>query len=58
VGTALVAHVLATAVELNAHAAARAVVVNTINPNAHRWWEHLGFTRSTLMKKSAPTSTC
>jgi len=43
VGTALVAHVLATAVELNTHAAARAVVVNAINPNARRWWEHLGF---------------
>lgn len=43
VGTALVAHVLATAVELNRHAAARAVVVNAINPNARRWWEHLGF---------------
>lgn len=43
VGTALVAHVLATAVELNTHAAARAVVVNAINPGARRWWEHLGF---------------
>ena len=43
VGTALVAHVLATAVELNTHAAARAVVVNAINPNVRRWWEHLGF---------------
>jgi GNAT superfamily N-acetyltransferase len=43
VGTALVAHVLATAVELNTHAAARAVVVSVINPNARRWWERLGF---------------
>jgi GNAT superfamily N-acetyltransferase len=43
VGTALVAHVLATAVELNTRAAARAVVVNAINPNARRWCEHLGF---------------
>jgi GNAT superfamily N-acetyltransferase len=43
VGTALVAHVLATAVELNTHAAVRAVVVNAINPKARRWWEHLGF---------------
>lgn len=43
VGTALVAHVLATALELNTLAAARAVVVNAINPNARRWWEHLGF---------------
>jgi GNAT superfamily N-acetyltransferase len=43
VGTALVAHVLATALELNTHAAARAVVVNAISPNARRWWEHLGF---------------
>jgi GNAT superfamily N-acetyltransferase len=43
VGTALVAHALATAVELNTHAAARAVVVNAINPNARHWWEYLGF---------------
>jgi len=43
VGTALVAHVLATAVELNAKAACRAVVVNALHPTARGWWEHLGF---------------
>lgn len=43
IGTALVAHVLATAVELNAKAACRAVVVSAINDHAHRWWEGLGF---------------
>jgi GNAT superfamily N-acetyltransferase len=42
-GTALVAHILATAVELNEKAACRAVVVSAINPDARRWWEHLGF---------------
>jgi GNAT superfamily N-acetyltransferase len=43
VGTALVAHVLATAIELNAKAACRAVVVNALRPAAREWWEHLGF---------------
>ncbi len=43
VGTALVAHVLATAVELNAKAACRAVVVNVLHTSARGWWEHLGF---------------
>jgi GNAT superfamily N-acetyltransferase len=43
VGTALVAHVLATAVELNAHAACRAVVVSAMSPAARGWWERLGF---------------
>lgn len=43
VGTALVAHVLATAVELNTQAACRAVVVNALHPAARGWWEHLGF---------------
>ncbi|MHB8247011.1 MAG: GNAT family N-acetyltransferase [Acidimicrobiales bacterium] len=42
-GTALVAHVLATAVELNQQAACRAVVVTAINENSRRWWEYLGF---------------
>lgn len=42
-GTALVAHVLATAVELNAHAACRAVVVTALNARARAWWERLGF---------------
>jgi len=43
IGTALVAHVLATAVELNAKAACRAVVVNALHASARGWWEHLGF---------------
>ncbi|MHB8491650.1 MAG: GNAT family N-acetyltransferase [Solirubrobacteraceae bacterium] len=43
VGTALVAHVLATAVELNEKAACRAVVVTALNTNARTWWERLGF---------------
>lgn len=42
-GTALVAHVLATAVELNASAACRAVVVTALNARAREWWERLGF---------------
>jgi hypothetical protein len=43
VGTALVGHVLATAVELNAQAACRAVVVNALHASARGWREHLGF---------------
>ena len=43
VGTALVAHVLATALELNAKAACRAVVVNALHTSARGWWQHLGF---------------
>jgi GNAT superfamily N-acetyltransferase len=43
IGTALVAHVLATAIELNAKAACRAVVVAALNAEARRWWERLGF---------------
>ncbi|HTD09312.1 MAG TPA: GNAT family N-acetyltransferase [Solirubrobacteraceae bacterium] len=43
VGTALVAHVLATAAELNTKAACRAVVVIALHANARRWWERLGF---------------
>jgi GNAT superfamily N-acetyltransferase len=42
-GTALVAHVLATAIELNEKAACRAVIVSAMNPDARCWWEHLGF---------------
>ena len=45
VGTALVAHVLATAVELNASAACRAVVVTALNERAATWWERFGFHR-------------
>ena len=43
IGTALVAHVLATAVELNAKAACRAVVVTALNTGARTSWEQLGF---------------
>lgn len=43
IGTALVAHVLATAVELNTRAACRAVVVNALTASARSWWERLGF---------------
>ncbi|HEU4723553.1 MAG TPA: GNAT family N-acetyltransferase [Gemmatimonadaceae bacterium] len=43
VGTALVAYVLATAVELNAKAACRAVVVAALDARARAWWERLGF---------------
>lgn len=43
VGTALVAHVLSTAVELNTKAACRAVVVHALDATARSWWERLGF---------------
>ncbi len=43
IGTTLVAHVLATAVELNEKAACRAVVVSALNSEARRWWERSGF---------------
>jgi GNAT superfamily N-acetyltransferase len=43
IGTALAAHVLATAVELNEKAACRTVVVTALNANARSWWERLGF---------------
>ena len=43
VGTALVAHVLSTAVELNTKAACRAVLVGAVDSAARSWWERLGF---------------
>ncbi|MDP2712610.1 MAG: GNAT family N-acetyltransferase [Solirubrobacteraceae bacterium] len=43
IGTTLVAHVLATAAELNAKAACRAVVVTALHEHARAWWERLGF---------------
>lgn len=43
IGTALVVHVLATAVELNEKAACRAVVVTALTQRARGWWERLGF---------------
>ncbi len=42
-GTALAAHVLATAVELNEKAACRTVVVTALSARARTWWERLGF---------------
>lgn len=43
IGTALVAHVLATALELNQSAACRAVVVTALEKAARGWWHRLGF---------------
>ncbi|MBV9685385.1 MAG: GNAT family N-acetyltransferase [Solirubrobacterales bacterium] len=43
VATALGAHVLATAVELNQKDACRAVVVTALTPAARSWWNRLGF---------------
>ncbi|MDR1449609.1 MAG: GNAT family N-acetyltransferase [Propionibacteriaceae bacterium] len=43
VGTALVAHALATAIELQEKAAFRAVVVDAAGPAAARWWQRFGF---------------
>jgi GNAT superfamily N-acetyltransferase len=43
IGTALVAHVLATAVDLNDRAACRAVVVSALDDSGRSWWERLGF---------------
>ncbi len=43
IGTVMVAHVLATAVELNRSAACRAVVVNAPEIGVRSWWERHGF---------------
>jgi len=43
IGTSLVAHVLATTVELNQKAACKAVVVTALNDRARSWWKRLGF---------------
>jgi GNAT superfamily N-acetyltransferase len=43
VGTALLRHVLATAVELNLSAACKAVVVTALNDRAKNWWLRFGF---------------
>lgn len=43
VGTALVQHALALAVELNTSAACKAVVVVALNAEAKAWWLRLGF---------------
>src|SRR5437867_214444 len=44
IGTIMVRHVLLTAVELNAKAACKSVVVNALDAEARSWWSHLGFT--------------
>lgn len=43
VGTALVAHLLATAAELNQSVACRAVVVTALHAHARGWWLRFGF---------------
>ena len=43
VGTALIAHILATAVEMNQTAAMKTVVVTAISPEARHWWTRFGF---------------
>lgn len=43
VGTALVAHVLSTSVELQHKAAFRAILVDAIDDAALRWWQRFGF---------------
>lgn len=43
VGTALVLHALAVAVDLNASAACKAVVVVALSEEAKAWWMRLGF---------------
>jgi predicted N-acetyltransferase YhbS len=42
-GTEMVKHILATAVELNIKAACRAVVVSALNADSFRWWQRFGF---------------
>jgi predicted N-acetyltransferase YhbS len=42
-GTALVAHVLEAARELNLSAACKAVVVTALHAQARAWWERVGF---------------
>jgi len=43
VGTALVRHLLATAVEINLSVACKAVVVTALHEQARNWWQKLGF---------------
>ena len=43
VGTAMVRHLLATAVEVNLSAACKAVVVTALHEQAQAWWLKLGF---------------
>lgn len=43
VGTALIGHILATAVEMNRAAALKAVVVTAVDGAARAWWARFGF---------------
>lgn len=43
IGTSLLRHVLATAVELNQSAALRAVVVTALHERSRTWWQRCGF---------------
>ena len=43
VGTAMVRHLLATAIEVNLSAACKAVVVTALHDQARTWWLKLGF---------------
>jgi GNAT superfamily N-acetyltransferase len=43
IGAALVAHILATAVDMNRAAAMKAVVVTAISSEARAWWTRFGF---------------
>jgi hypothetical protein len=42
-GTELVKHALATALEVNSRVASRAVIVTALNPWARLWWERFRF---------------
>ena len=43
VGTAMVRHLLATALELNQSAACKALIVTALHEQAKQWWLRLGF---------------
>ncbi|MGQ0464418.1 MAG: GNAT family N-acetyltransferase [Sporichthyaceae bacterium] len=43
VGSAMVHHVLLTAVDINQRVACRAVVVHALDPTAFDWWQRFGF---------------
>lgn len=42
-GTEMVKHILATAVEMDIKAACRAVIVTTLNADAFHWWRRFEF---------------
>ena len=43
IGTALVGHILATAVDMNRSAAMKAVIVTAVDEAARAWWTRFGF---------------